>query len=106
MTNQMKSLISGSNYLVDYEARSYIVFDPKKSPEEIYEQLCEKYELLQPYELDVEDFEEWVNHEYSAMDILNGELSDLREAKIEYRNEIIDPAIYDFFTDPKYFAWL
>ena len=69
----MFDLIKHSNYFVDYEAREYMVLDSKKAPEEIYEQLYDDYELYQPYVLDVEDFEDWVNHEYTAMEILKCE---------------------------------
>ncbi len=107
MTYNLKSLIKGSNYLIDYEKREYIMFDPTKSPEEIYEQLREEYGPFDSFNLDVaEDFEQWVNHNYTAMDILNGRISGLYEAQTEYENEVIDPAVEEFFTDSQYFAWL
>ena len=106
MTNKMKDLIVNSSYLVDYESREYTVLDSKKSPEEIYEQLCNDYELYQPYALDVEDFEDWVNHEYTAFEILGNDKIDLAELEEIYRREVLDPAIENFFTDSEYFAWL
>lgn len=110
MTSKMFHLIKKSNYLVDYEAHDYTVLDSTKTPEKIYEQLCEDYELYQPYALDVEDFEDWVNREYTAMEILqykNLDLNfDLSEAEKVYRRTILDPAIEEFFTDSEYFVWL
>lgn len=107
MTYNLKSLIEGSNYLIDYEGRKYIAFDPSKTIEEIYEQLQKEYGPFDSFNLDVkEDFEQWVNHNYTAMDVLNGRISDLYEAQTEYEKEIIDPAIEEFFTDSEYFAWL
>jgi len=106
MTSKMFNLIKQSNYLIDYEARDYTVFDATKHPEEIYEQLCEHYELYQSYALDVEDFEDWVNHEYTAMEILQCKDFDLSEAEEVYRRTVLDPAIEDFFTNSEYFAWL
>ena len=106
MTDEMKHLIVHSNYLIDYEAREYTVLDSKKSPEEIYEQLCNDYELYQPYALDVEDFEDWVNHNYTAFEVLGNDEIDLAELEETYRSEVLDPAIENFFTDSEYFAWL
>ena len=105
MTSKMFSLIKHSNYLVDYEARDYRTLG-SETPEEIYEQLCSNYGLYEPYALDVEDFEDWVNHEYTAMDILKCENFDLSEAEEVYRRTVLDPAIEVFFTDSEYFAWL
>ena len=106
MTNKMKDLIVNSNYLIDYEAREYTVLDSTKMSQKIYEQLCEDYELYQPYTLDVEDFEDWVNHNYTAFEVLGNNKIDLTELEEIYRREILDPAIEEFFTDSEYFAWL
>ena len=106
MTNKMKDLIVNSNYLIDYEARDYTVLDSTKMSQEIYEQLCEDYELYQPYALDVEDFDEWVNNNYSVLEILRDRTIDLSTLEENYRREILDPAIEEFFTDSEYFAWL
>lgn len=106
MTNRMKALISQSNYLIDYEARDYKALDFRKSPEEIYRQLCDDYALLEePYALDVENFEYWVNQNYYAFDILQSKIS-LPEIEEVYRSQVLDPAIEDFFTNSTYFAWL
>lgn len=105
MTNRMKALISQSAYLVDYEARDYKVLDFRKSPEEIYKQLCDDYGLLEPSALDVENFEYWVNQNYYAFDILQTKI-DLTEVEEVYRSQVLDPAIEDFFINSSYFAWL
>lgn len=106
MTNKMKNLITHSNYLIDYEARDYTMLDSKKTPEEIYEQLVNDYDLYQRYSLDVEEFEEWVNHNYTAFEILGNDEIDLAELEETYNREVLDPAIEEFFTDSEYFAWL
>ena len=106
MTNRMKDLIMNSNYLIDYEAREYTGLNTEKTPEEFYEQLCDNYELYQPYALDVEDFEDWVNHNYTAFEVLGNDKIDLAELEETYRSEVLDPAIENFFTDSEYFAWL
>ena len=106
MTSKMFNLIKKSNYLIDYESHDYTVLDSKRAPEEIYEQLCNKYGLYEPYALDIEDFEDWVNHEYTAMEILKCENFDLSEAEEVYRRTILDPAVENFFTDSEYFTWL
>lgn len=105
MTNRMKDLISQSNYLVDYEARDYKAFDFRKSPQEIYEQLCDEYGVLEPNVLEVDSFENWVNENYYAFDILQTKIS-LPEIEEVYRSQVLDPAIEDFFTNSYYFAWL
>ena len=106
MTNKMKDLIVNSNYLIDYEARDYTILDSKKMAQEIYEQLVNDYDLYQFYALDVEDFEEWVNHNYTAFEVLGSDEIDLAELEETYNSEIIDPAIEEFFTNSEYFAWL
>ena len=106
MTNKMKDLIVNSNYLIDYEARDYTMFDSKKMAQEIYEQLINDYGLYQPYTLDVEDFETWVNHNYTAYEVLENDEIDFAEVEETYNREVIDPAIEEFFTDSQYFAWL
>lgn len=106
MTGMMFSLIKNSNYLIDYENHDYTVIDSKKTPEEIYEQLCNNYGLFQSYALDVEDFEDWVNHNYTVLEVLKDRTIDLNEIEEEYRREIIEPAIEEFFTNSQYFAWL
>lgn len=106
MTNKMKDLIVNSNYLIDYEARNYTVLDSKKMAQEIYEQLVNGYELYKPYTLDVEDFEDWVNHNYTAYEVLGNDELDLAEIEEIYYREVLDPAIEEFFTDSEYFAWL
>ena len=106
MTRKIYDLIKNSNYLIDYEARDYTVFDSEKTPIEIYEQLCNDYELYQPYTLDVEDFEDWVNRNYTAYEVLGHDTIDLAEVEETYHKEVLDPAIENFFTDSEYFAWL
>ena len=106
MTNKMKELIVNSNYLIDYEARSYTVFDSKKMAQEIYEQLVNDYDLYQRYSLDVEEFEDWVNRNYTAFEVLGNDEIDLAELEETYDREVLDPAIEEFFTDSEYFAWL
>lgn len=106
MTSKMFNLIKNSSYLIDYEARDYTIFDSKKTPEEIYEQLCNDYELYQPYALDIEDFEDWVNHTYTAYELLGNDTIDLIEVEENYYRKILDPAVEDFFTNSEYFAWL
>lgn len=101
MTTKMWNLISQSNYLIDYESRQYIVLDSNKDPEEIYMQLCEEYEL--PYLLDVENFEDWANANYTACEALKVGRCDMEE---DYHKKVIEPAIEDIFTDSQYFAWL
>ena len=106
MTNTMKDLIVNSNYLIDYEARDYTVLDSKKMAQEIYEQLVNNYGLYQRCALDVDDFEDWVNHNYTALEVLTDNTIGLDRLDEEYRREVLDPAIEEFFTDSQYFAWL
>ena len=55
---------------------------------------------------DVEDFETWVNRNYTAYEVLGNDEIDLSELEEIYNREIIDPAVEAFFTDSEYFAWL
>lgn len=106
MTSRMFNLIKNSSYLIDYEARDYTIIDSKKTFEEIYEELINNYELYQPYALDIQDFEDWVNHNYTAYELLGNSTIDLIEVEDTYNREVLDPAIEEFFTDSQYFVWL
>lgn len=106
MTSRMFNLIKNSNYLIDYEAHDYTMLDSAKTPEEIYEQLYNDYGLGESYALEVEDFEDWVNHNYTAYEVLGDDTIDLIEVEEVYRRTVIDPAIEEFFTDSQYFVWL
>ena len=106
MTDKIKHLIENNTYLIDYVGRNYTYLNHSMSTEELYEVLCTDYELYQPYTLDIQDFEDWVNYNHTAMDILQDDAIKLEDLQKRYDEEVVDGEVEEFFTDSENFAWL